>query len=251
GSLTLGRNALEGKCDVFEGGAQQAITGAAAGALGEVAEVGIKAAAPHVKNLADNTFSALNNLSNRRFQGQVLDALGGSKNTKDAGALFPDANASHGGYNLQNVPVGREGIHTELAVKAQQLRDTVIKKPLRKGNVAAGRLEFKDGTVLLQEASSRAKGPLPKKPIPKSQGGLFEPTIDNRTGRVMDTDSEFKLFDYFGHQLDKLPKSQQKGTLDIFTEMSMCESCISVKSQFKERFPGIEINVSHKIEFLQ
>ncbi|MEO1005008.1 MAG: RHS repeat-associated core domain-containing protein [Cyanobacteria bacterium J06638_38] len=62
GSLTLGRNALEGKCDVFEGVAQQAITGGAGGALGEVAEVGIKAAAPHVKNLMNAAGDAVGGL---------------------------------------------------------------------------------------------------------------------------------------------------------------------------------------------
>jgi hypothetical protein len=71
----------------------------------------------------------------------------------------------------------------------------------------------------------------------------------NGRGRVMDTDAEYKIFDDLARKLQNVPELNIVGTLDLFTEMSMCSSCAGVKRQFEEMFPGIKVNVSYKKEF--
>ena len=121
-----------------------------------------------------------------------------------------------------------------------------------KANVAAAVLTLDNGTVFDQQATSRRKGPLPNKPKKKSDGGLFTPSkhLDkNGDGRIMDTDAEYKLFDDMAQKLLELPEEERKGSLDLFTEMSMCDSCKDIKKQFEEMFPKINVNVSYKKVF--
>ena len=113
-------------------------------------------------------------------------------------------------------------------------------------------LTLDNGTVFDQQATSRRKGPLPNKPKKKSDGGLFTPSkhLDkNGDGRIMDTDAEYKLFDDMAQKLLELPEEERKGSLDLFTEMSMCDSCKDIKKQFEEMFPKINVNVSYKKVF--
>lgn len=101
-------------------------------------------------------------------------------------------------------------------------------------------------------ATSRGKGPLPKKQLKQSDEGNFEPDYHvNSDGskQIMDSDAEYKLFDYYADEIKKLPKEKQKGTLDLYTEMSMCDSCKGVKVQFERMFPEIKVNISHKVQF--
>jgi hypothetical protein len=46
--------------------------------------------------------------------------------------------------------------------------------------------------IISQQATSRRKGPILDRPVPKSEGGFFEPSVhldSNGRGRVMDTDA--------------------------------------------------------------
>ena len=159
----------------------------------------------------------------------------------------------HENNEILDVPEGREEVHIQLAENVHQLRNEVFPgKPITKANVAAAVLTLDNGTVFDQQATSRRKGPLPNKPKKKSDGGLFIPSKhldENGDGRIMDTDAEYKLFDDMAQKLLELPEEERKGSLDLFTEMSMCDSCKDIKKQFEEMFPKINVNVSYKKVF--
>jgi The BURPS668_1122 family of deaminases len=55
-----------------------------------------------------------------------------------------------------------------------------------------------------------------------------------------DADAEWKLLEYLSERLT--PDSS--GTVDLYSENEPCPSCRSVIAQFKQRFPGVVINVS-------
>lgn len=89
-------------------------------------------------------------------------------------------------------------------------------------------------------ATSRAKSPTPI-PIPKSQGGQFEPTVDSYSGRLMDTDAEYKALSAIAETLEDFYNCEIQGKLYLYTERSPCESCLSVLEQFRDKFLNIEI----------
>ena len=65
----------------------------------------------------------------------------------------------------------------------------------------------------------------------------------------METDAEYKLFDDMARELQSVPELERAGTLDLFTEMSMCTSCSGIKEQFEDMFPNIKVNVSYKVGY--
>ncbi|MCB9762026.1 MAG: hypothetical protein H6739_19540 [Alphaproteobacteria bacterium] len=133
-----------------------------------------------------------------------------------------------------------------LADDAKQVRVDYLKnKPMGKGNVASAEVRLGDGETLRKHGTSRAK-PIDK-PKPKSQGGHFEPSIDSHSGRVMDTDSEYKVLSALADDLiEKYGDDavKMKGKIHLYTEMSPCESCARVIEQFKEMFPEIKVDIS-------
>lgn len=91
-------------------------------------------------------------------------------------------------------------------------------------------------------ATSRAKSPI-NKPLPKSQGGQFEPIIDSFSGRLMDTDAEYKALSAIALTLSAIDNISLSGKLYLYTERRPCESCTGVLKQFTDKFPNIEIEV--------
>lgn len=58
-------------------------------------------------------------------------------------------------------------------------------------------------------------------------------------------DSEAKLFEYAADIVD----DGKKHTIQILSEKCMCESCLGIMEQFKEKYPDVEVNaVSNKKE---
>jgi hypothetical protein len=144
---------------------------------------------------------------------------------------------------------GRErASFVRLRAKAGEVRTAYIpqkalkaNKAALKGNVAA--LEYV--SLVLQEpisveATSRANSPSPL-PLPRSQGGYFEPSTDPSTNRLMDTDAEYKALSELARRLDATPAWQKVGVVYLFTEREPCASCASVIAQFKERFPLVSV----------
>ena len=93
----------------------------------------------------------------------------------------------------------------------------------------------------IPKSTSQRKSPIFKKPLPKSQGGQFEPIIDSYSGRIMDTDAEYKILSAAADALDLLPNTEQRGKLYLYTERESCESCQSVLEQFKAKYPQVEV----------
>jgi hypothetical protein len=102
-------------------------------------------------------------------------------------------------------------------------------------------------------ATSRGKGksPIPDKPMPRSEGGQFEPLVDSYTGRLMDTDAEYKVLSAIADNLDRLDEDPAKinGNLNLYSELQPCQSCESVVEQFKEKFPQIDVEIYYDLTF--
>ena len=57
------------------------------------------------------------------------------------------------------------------------------------------------------------------------------------------SDTEFKLLNSIANRLG--PSSDSiTGTINLHSELPMCDSCSSVVSQFRDMFPGIDLNVT-------
>jgi The BURPS668_1122 family of deaminases len=135
----------------------------------------------------------------------------------------------------------QELIRESMRQNASQFRATHLGKPFPKGNVALTEIYLSDGTSFGTGSTSRVSGLAPK-PLPKSQGGQFEPTIDSHTKRVMDTDSEYKVLSETSEQLGQ-PNSKANGKAYLYTERKPCESCDGIIQQFKEKHPNIDLDV--------
>lgn len=120
------------------------------------------------------------------------------------------------------------------------IRQIFLKKDYPRGNVAVAELYLAQGIVLGMGATSRAKSPA-MEAKPRSQGGQFEPSMDSFTGRIMDTDAEYKLLSAIADTLELCYNRGIQGQLYLYTERQPCESCERVIEQFREKFPNIEI----------
>ncbi|WP_445305788.1 deaminase domain-containing protein [Microcoleus sp. T3_D1] len=133
----------------------------------------------------------------------------------------------------------------DLKADAVLIRQQYLKKPVGKGNVALAELQVKGGVAFCAAATSRggSKSPIREIPKPKSAGGQFEPAIDSRTQRMMDTDAEYKVLSQIADTLEMFYDLEVEGQLYLYTEFQPCESCNSILRQFKEKFPHIKIEV--------
>uniref|UniRef100_B8HLN7 CMP/dCMP deaminase zinc-binding n=1 Tax=Cyanothece sp. (strain PCC 7425 / ATCC 29141) TaxID=395961 RepID=B8HLN7_CYAP4 len=121
---------------------------------------------------------------------------------------------------------------------------SVIVKPVGKANVAVAEVYLRNGVSFGTGATSRGgcKSPIPK-PKPKSEGGQFEPSVDSRTNRMMDTDAEYKVLSEIAEILEKSYDPEVEGDLYLYSELQPCQSCQCVIEQFKAKFPNIKIHL--------
>ncbi|MBD2500343.1 deaminase domain-containing protein [Anabaena azotica] len=133
----------------------------------------------------------------------------------------------------------------DLQKSAALIRETYLKKPIGSSNVAIAELYLDGNVAFCAGATSKGgrKSPIPNIPTPKSAGGQFEPSIDSRTERMMDTDAEYKVLSEIAHILETYYDLQVQGKLYLYTEFQPCESCSNVIKQFEEKFPNIEVKV--------
>ncbi len=62
---------------------------------------------------------------------------------------------------------------------------------------------------------------------------------------MRDVDSEAKLFEYAA----RVAQDGKKHEIDLLSEKCMCDSCLGVLEQFKEKYPNVTVNaVSNKRE---
>lgn len=131
-----------------------------------------------------------------------------------------------------------------LQKNARLIREQYLKKPMGSSNVAYAEVHLIDKMLLCGGATSKGgkKSPIPQ-PQPKSLGGQFEPALDSRTRRIMDTDAEYKVLSALAETLENAYDLKVQGTLYLYTELQPCESCQSVINQFKAKFPNISIEL--------
>lgn len=128
-------------------------------------------------------------------------------------------------------------------MRAKAVRENYIGKEFPKGNVAVGEVLLPDGEELYEEGTSRERSPTPQ-PQPKSKGGMFEPSVDSHSERVMDTDAECKVLSAIAAVLlEESDPAEVEAKLYLYTERKPCQSCEDVLRQFKDLFPKIEIGV--------
>ncbi len=132
----------------------------------------------------------------------------------------------------------------DLQARAGDIRSKYLKRPIGTSNVAIADVYLSNNIAFCVEATSKggSKSPIPR-PLPKSEGGQFEPSVDSRTGRLMDTDAEYKVFSAIADTLELSYDRGVKGNLYLYSELQPCESCNNVLKQFKEKFPNINIDV--------
>lgn len=111
-----------------------------------------------------------------------------------------------------------------------------------KGNVAVAEVHLQNNIVFGVGGTSRGKSPTPK-PNPKSEGGQFEPIIDSRTQRMMDTDAEYKVISAIADTLDESYSSDVAGTIYLYTELQPCQSCSHIVQQFQAKFPKLKVEL--------
>jgi The BURPS668_1122 family of deaminases len=140
-------------------------------------------------------------------------------------------------------------IEERLRESAAKIRDIYIKKPILHqpflkitNNVAVAEVHIQGNVIFHEGGTSHYKSPIPK-PKPKSEGGQFEPGIDSRTNRLMDTDAEYKVLSAIADALQMHYDLQVEGELYLYTERQPCESCNNVLRQFEDKFPNIKITV--------
>jgi hypothetical protein len=124
---------------------------------------------------------------------------------------------------------------------ASLIREQYINKPFPRGNVAVIEVHLSDGTSFGIGATSRAKSPAAK-PKARSEGGQLYPIVDPYSGRLMDTDAEYKALAAIADTLEISYDPDVEGKLYLYTERHPCESCNGVIEQFKGKFPNIEIS---------
>lgn len=99
---------------------------------------------------------------------------------------------------------------------ATLIRERYLGRPVGKANVAIAEVHLlKEDTVFCTGATSRGgkKSPISDIPKPKSAGGQFEPAIDTRTQRLMDTDVEYKVLSEIAATLEMFYDLQVQGNL--------------------------------------
>ena len=133
----------------------------------------------------------------------------------------------------------------DLRTGAALIRERYLGKPVGKSNVAIAELYLEGDVSFCAGATSKGggKSPIPKVPKPRCAGGQFEPAIDSRTQRVMDTDAEYKIISEIANTLEMFYHLEVEGKLYLYTEFQPCESCNSVLRQFEDKFPQITIQV--------
>lgn len=126
-------------------------------------------------------------------------------------------------------------------------------KVMGKANVAKAEVVLEDGAEFAQDATSRVEGPLSDRPVPRSQGGYFEPTVDSISNRVMDTDAEYKVLSDLAAKLTNRygqgARASLRGRLHLFTELSPCDSCALVIVEFEKMFPNIKVVVRWAMKY--
>ncbi|UMR30295.1 hemagglutinin repeat-containing protein [Massilia sp. MB5] len=65
--------------------------------------------------------------------------------------------------------------------------------------------------------------------------------IDSKFAYLRDSDTEFKILETLAQRLGN--NFSAKGQVNLYTEKAVCPSCTDVIGQFRQRYPGIQLNI--------
>jgi hypothetical protein len=105
------------------------------------------------------------------------------------------------------------------------------------GNVAVAETDIEGrAPEVLYGVSGEAS---PGTTVPTPTNPLFKTKPSGAMRR--DTDAEYKILEYLAKDLPP----DAKGTISLYTEIAPCRSCGPVIDEFKRKFPGINLIVTH------
>jgi len=136
----------------------------------------------------------------------------------------------------------------DLQASAALIRSKYLGRPMGTSNVAIAEIYLNGNISFCVGATSRGgrKTPTPQ-PLPKSQGGQFEPSVivynDQGDSRSMDTDAEYKVLSEIASTLEVYYPNNLNGKLYLYTEFKPCQSCENILNQFQEKFLNISIEI--------
>ncbi|KEY58177.1 RHS repeat-associated core domain-containing protein [Serratia sp. DD3] len=186
-----------------------------------------------------------------RFQGQYYDKESGLHynryryyDPQTAAFISQDPIGLAGGLNLYAyVPnpltwIDPLGLSSCAVTRAAEHRSNFGGKPggIGKGrNIATSNYDI-DGVSGVADAVS-GRGSIPGfVDIPDPSNRLFTTTT---VSHPRDFDSEAKILEHIGSEIT----TDSKGTINIFSELPICDSCQGVIRQFGDMFPGVKINI--------
>jgi hypothetical protein len=107
---------------------------------------------------------------------------------------------------------------------------------LKGRNVAVAEVNVGGKSEMVTAVSGKAS---PRGTVPAPENPLF--TTKPSGAMTRDYDSEVKLLEDVAKDLP----SDARGTISLYTERAPCNSCEGVIQQFRDRFPGINLIVTH------
>jgi deoxycytidylate deaminase len=88
---------------------------------------------------------------------------------------------------------------------------------------------------------------------------MLNDNLEKVSGKKLDkleriTDTETKLLSQIDNQLTKLISANKKaeditGTIELFTKYEPCENCFGLISQFREKYPNVNLVIKYKYDY--
>lgn len=134
-----------------------------------------------------------------------------------------------------------------MASQRADLRASLPTEFQSKGNLAIAELDIpglpKDMRAFSQFQNGelgfvpRPTGPTIFEPMEIGKGGV----VNGKNAFLRDVDGEFKILENVARTLGDNPSVT--GRINLFTELQSCTSCAGTVMQFRQRYPGIQLNV--------
>ncbi|KAF1005598.1 MAG: 16S rRNA endonuclease CdiA [Luteibacter sp.] len=133
--------------------------------------------------------------------------------------------------------------------QAEKIRSTLPAEWQQKGNISIASIDV-PGTGISSEMRafssfqngengfvSLPTGPTVLEPMSIGKGGV----VNGKEAFLRNVDGEFKILENVARQLGD--NVGIKGSINIYTELKSCTSCAGAIMQFREKYPGIQLNV--------
>ncbi|MEV2226462.1 deaminase domain-containing protein [Nocardia vinacea] len=155
-------------------------------------------------------------------------------NTRPGGA-DPGPTQAHPGSEINsefNGEQAAQGLRDRLGNSGETIQNrknvAVAQADIDGQFIPASRLESVSG-----ETSPSGTVEVPKNPV-------FSP-MDETGATIRPADSEYKILEDLATRL----RPDSKGVVDLYTENQPCDACTNVIDQFRQKFPGVKLNVTY------